>query len=335
MSFDNTQLTDATDFLWDLYASSLPSDEITHEFSPEFLLKMENLQRKYQVQKVWKTAARVAAILLLAVALAGGALLTFSTDARAAFRSWFREITATGAHYHFLNEPAKDFMEYYSIEEIPEGYELLYIESGQNIHLMRYERNDGTNLIFSYNPIQADDSSSIISDHCQKCAVNGQPAEYHYEDEEGTNSILLWRDEKTKMIFRLDGVLNMNEMISLAESVIPATRPMPIYQITTEDYEFQWEVRGLATCAKVYKSSNSTIILTYTKMSSASTYIAINPYHAQTTVNGLPADFYYNCNGAAADLVWVDEEANLIFGLSAIMDIEQIVEIAESVTLQN
>ena len=334
MSFDNKQLKDATDFLWDLYASSLSADETEPDFSPEFLQKMEHLQRKYRMQKVWKTAARFAAILLLALALTGGAILTFSTDARAAFHSWFREITATGARYHFLNEPDETLMEYYKIEDIPEGYELLYVESGQNIHLMRYERNDGKKLIFSYNTIQAGDSSLIISDYCQKCAVNGQPAEYYYEDEEGTNSILLWRDEKAKMIFQLDGFLAMNEMVSLAECVIPSTRPQPVYQITMEGYEFQREFRGSEVCGKEYKSSDATVTLLYCKMSAASTYIAINQYHTQTTVNGLPADYYYNCNGTAADLVWIDEDANLIFGLSAIMDMEQMVAIAESVTLQ-
>lgn len=334
MSFDNKQLKDATDFLWDLYASSLSADETEPDFSPEFLQKMEHLQRKYRMQKVWKTAARFAAILLLALALTGGAILTFSTDARAAFHSWFREITATGARYHFLNEPDETRLDYYRIKDIPDGYELVNAEYGQNIHLIHFSRNDGTKLIFSYSAIQAGGSSLPLSDLCQECTVNGQPAKYYHENEEGRNSILIWRDEKAKMTFQLDGFLTMNEMVSLAERVIPSTRPQPVYQITMEGYEFQRESRGSATCAKTYKSSNSTIILTYTKMSAASAYIAINQYHTQTTVNGLPADYYYNCNGAAADLVWIDEDANLIFGLSAIMDMEQMVEIAESVTLQ-
>ena len=335
MSFNNRQLKDATDFLWDLYASSLTADEMEPDYSPKFLQKMDMLHRKYRMQKVWKTAARCAAILLLTLAVFGGAVLTFSTNARAAFRNWFREITATGARYHFLNEPDDDFREYYKIKDIPEGYELLNIIHGQAAHLLTYGRNNEVMLSFSYTPMDASCIFVAIGDHSKECTVNGHPAEFYYDDKEGASSMLVWRDEETNVIFQLDGFLTMDEMISLAESVVPSARPLPVYQIKnlSEDYALQRELRTSATCAKVYKSSNSTIILTYTEMSAASAYITVNQYHTQTTVNGVPADFYYNCNGTAADLVWVDEDANLIFGLSAVMDMEQMVEIAESVTI--
>ena len=333
MSFDNKQLKDATDFLWDLYASSLPADEMEPDFSPEFLKKMETLQRKHRVQKVWKTAARFAAILLLALALAGGAILTFSTDARAAFHSWLLEITDTGALYHFFNEPEEKAMEHYRIADISQSYELLQIEYGNSLHSLIYGHNDEVLLTFSYSSMKKGDISRVISDHIEKCTVNGQPAEFYYDDKEGASSALIWQDEATGMLFKLDGFMTMEAMTRLAESVVLDFRALPVYQITnlSEGFAFQREVRVTDSCIKVYKNGEATMCLMYTKAGTNMVLGTNTQHQAQTTVNGMPADYYDDCDGSAADLVWIDEDANLAFCLSAFMDMEEMVEIAESV----
>lgn len=230
MSFDNKQLKDATDFLWDLYASSVPENEMDGDFSPEFLKRMEKLQQKYRMQKVWKSAVRCAAILFLTLLLAGSAVLTFSTDAQAAFRSWVREITTTGALYRFFNEP---------------------------------------------------------------------------------------------------------EEINLSENGVTAGQSLPVYNITElpQGFVFQREVRTTGSCVKVYKNGNGedTMCFMYAETGTDMVLGTNRQHQAQTTVNGMPADFYDDCDGSAADFIWVDEDANLVFCLSAFMDMEKMVEIAESV----
>lgn len=230
MSFDNKQLKDATDFLWDLYASSVPENKMECDFSSEFLKKMETLQRKYRVQKMWKAAVRCAAMLLLILLLTGSVVLTLSPDAQAAFRTWVREISSSGALYRFFNEPKE---------------------------------------------------------------------------------------------------------INLSENEVVDEQALPVYNITElpQGFIFQRELKTTGSCVKVYKNENGedTMCFMYTETGTHMVLGTNRQHQAQTTVNGMPADFYDDRDGSAADFIWIDEEANLVFCLSAFMDMEKMVEIAESV----
>ena len=65
--------------------------EKKHEFSPEFLRKIERLKRRAKHPVFYKTTRRVASI-ALAILITGGAWITVDAEARAAFVGWVKEV---------------------------------------------------------------------------------------------------------------------------------------------------------------------------------------------------------------------------------------------------
>lgn len=104
---------------------SLPDpDECDTVFSPKFELRMKKLilytdhPFRYWVQKS-------VAFFLLVVLLGGGGLLTFSTEARAAFFGWIREFYEGQFEYHYVgdNQSTPEGI-IYRPTWIPDGYEV-------------------------------------------------------------------------------------------------------------------------------------------------------------------------------------------------------------------
>lgn len=127
--------------------ASLPKpEECEVTFSPEYKRKMKKLARRtdhpvrYWVQKA-------VACILLTIFIGGGSVLAFSTEARAAFVGWVREIYEDYFVYYFIGETRNNsencaFMPSW----LPDGYTESFVSelSGQTI--MVFENEDKAQL---------------------------------------------------------------------------------------------------------------------------------------------------------------------------------------------
>ncbi|MCC8048539.1 MAG: hypothetical protein LIO52_05530, partial [Oscillospiraceae bacterium] len=87
-----------------------PEGELSHEFSRRFRRRMSALIRHERRSPAARTAAKlgkIAAVLLLALAVSFGAVIGTDTEARAEFLSWVRELhERTYSYTFFAEEPS-------------------------------------------------------------------------------------------------------------------------------------------------------------------------------------------------------------------------------------
>ena len=114
-----------------------------HDFSPEFLRKIERLKRRAKHLVFYKTMHRVASI-ILAILITGGAWITVDAEARAAFVGWVKEVYGTFFVYRYSDE-VTDAAETntYRPEWIPDGYTEIYADDASDGGSVLYENTDG------------------------------------------------------------------------------------------------------------------------------------------------------------------------------------------------
>lgn len=90
-----------------LMARVPPEGELSHEFSRRFRRRMSALIRYERRSPAARTAAKlgkIAAVLLLTLAVSFGAVIGTDTEARAEFLAWVREIYEENYVYRFFAE---------------------------------------------------------------------------------------------------------------------------------------------------------------------------------------------------------------------------------------
>lgn len=192
-----------------------------HEFSPEFLRKIERLKRRAKHPVFYKAMRRVASI-VLAILITGGAWITVDAEARAAFVGWVKETYEMFFVYRHSGEvdvPTEP--NDYRPERIPDGYsEYMTIDehSGATV-LYKHESGKRMQFGYMYNPGAAglfvDTTDTIQSDS----QVNGKPADLFTSTNKDVASIIMWTDDVGKYAFYVSGFFDESELISIAESV--------------------------------------------------------------------------------------------------------------------
>lgn len=202
--------------------ASLPKPEDCEAtFSPKFKRKMKKLVRRtdhpirYWVQKA-------VACILLTILIGGGSVLALSTEARAAFVGWVREIYETWFVYHFegdgntLPEETQ-----YRPTWLPEGYSQTSVpESDDQVNVL-YTNDVGHMIIFAYS-----NSSSSLTLYTQgdaaettKVIVKDIPADFYLEEDGTHSNCLVWENSQNNIIFWIVANLPKDTIIKIAESV--------------------------------------------------------------------------------------------------------------------
>lgn len=131
--------------------ASLPKPEDCEAtFSPEYKRKMKKLARRTDHPVIYWVQKAVACI-LLTILIGGGGILTFSTEARAAFVGWVREVYETWFVYNYEGVD-REFPEdnVFYPAWIPDGYyELKRSISDDKVSII-YENEEGYLLSFTY-----------------------------------------------------------------------------------------------------------------------------------------------------------------------------------------
>ena len=237
MSFNDQQLKDAAAFLREAYESSLPdTPEAQPRYSPDFLQKMDRLQRRHRVQKMVKTVSKCAAVLLLALVVIGGVYLTFNVEAQAMAQAWYRSVSAERYTYRFTEDRRGQPLPDYEATWLPEGYRHSRTRRYKNTTLVSYKKDDpkaryiipmGLEYFWISDQIAmampvGDYGGHTITE--QPITVNGNPA-YLYEDINRWNDTrsydLIWVDQDAGLVFRLGTSLSVAETIAVAESIRP------------------------------------------------------------------------------------------------------------------
>ena len=200
----------------------LSTDE-TLTFSPAFEKKMKKLIRRAG-HPIRYRVVRVAACFLLAVLLCGGMILTFSSEARAAFLSWIRTREESTFVYRFSGSETTELPSYI-LGWLPEGYEEMKRTQTVSFVSYIYRRTDGDELLnFTYHPMSdgmANAVGSIATNEIipESVTVNGMEGDFYQAPDATESSYLIWFDYDANLVFDLSGFFDKEVLLRIAENV--------------------------------------------------------------------------------------------------------------------
>ena len=191
-----------------------------HQFSPEFEGKIRKLKRKAEHPLFYRSARRVASI-LLALLVCAGAWLALDVNARAAVFGWIKDVYESFFVYRHDGDADSSVApkEYY-LGWLPDGYtEFLTDSSGKTIAVI-YANEAGQMLTFSYihNPGYADWFISSIDVERKQVTIHGAPADLLLSSNPDISSAILW-ELPDDTAFYISAFLSEEELIKAAESV--------------------------------------------------------------------------------------------------------------------
>lgn len=345
----NTVLTDsvlreAAIQVRDAMLASLPGDdEIQIDITPSFEKKMvpllAKMRRRYHFQQISK---RVAAVLIAAL-IGVTTWLAVDEEARAVALKWLRTVYEDKIVYQFFGgrEESADIKLNYEPQWLPEGYEEVERIDNPSIRLIEYDYN-GTPLYFKcFRAIEGGEAVFLTEGYeyqereVKIGSLTGTFYEVYNLDE--TNE-LIWIDEDMHVAFIVSACLDEETMVQIAESVQMEPKKIDI------DYESQWlpdgyeEIKteeGYSMKLIVYDYDGIPLYFSCSKVVEGGKNIFLtddNYEMRQTMVGSITGDFIeYFDPDETNELIWIDEDARVAFTISAFLDEETMVRIAESV----
>ncbi len=206
---------------------SLPSQEdIPYTPSPSFTKRMKKLILRME-HPILYYGVRSAAC-LLALFLSGGIFhFGISPDVRAAVIGWFKQLKgATHFEYDFEGDNAVDMTGVrYEPGWVPEGYELVVLEVGDNGGTYAYIDSNGFIADFSYLFALIKGDQNFLMDgnlsygEYSVVEVMGYKADYYMSKDAEHTSTIVWIDENDTL-FTVTAMLTKEELIKWAESII-------------------------------------------------------------------------------------------------------------------
>lgn len=327
------------------YSDIIQSDE-QHTFSPSFERKMKKLVRRAD-HPVRHRVAQTAACVALVVIIGGGSVLAVSAEARAAFFGWVREVYEDVFAYHY--EGAETIVPedvIYIPSWVPDGYEMTLVPKPGGMVTTAYQNDTGNLIVVICNFDTESTTTHVATDGVEAlpASVNGIPADFYYDAEEGASSILVWHDEEIGAMFQISAPLPQEDIIKIAESVTA----FDAAELTMADAVFRptWLPEGYAESmvpeldgqvAVIYKNEDGNLMsFSYsTDPEIINLQVEGNKGSIERVFIGdLPGDLYIDADEDAHDvLVWMDDQNGIIYWISANLPAEDLIKMAESVEL--
>lgn len=201
-----------------------PKSECEHDFSDNFLAKMEKLLHRQKQRQAWHKMVRFAAAVIITVTITFGAVMAASPTARAAVVQWVREIYENSMIYRFFSETTEDTLPLYELGWIPEGFEEADVFYNDILYKVLYLNDEtGQGLVFEY--YYMDDSTApmvIPGDGCvlEQTEINGKPADYYQESDDADTNILMVFDEENNICFSVSATLDKDSIFTIAEHIV-------------------------------------------------------------------------------------------------------------------
>lgn len=189
------------------------------ELNEKYIMEAANYQRKSKSHRhIW--FSRVACFFLV-VLLAGGSVLTFSVEARAAFFGWVREQVENYYEYFFDGVIGDAESKEYELGWLPDNLELIY--SGDTAGGKGYIYNDDTNAVIQFYYIFDPSVQKIYVDSAYNekisVTINGNPGEISIATGDNETSSIIWTDANSNTLFYISGHFDKDTFIRMAESV--------------------------------------------------------------------------------------------------------------------
>ena len=193
--------------------------ECKHVFSESFEKKMAKLLRRAKHYVAYKVMERVACI-LISILISASMILTFNTEARAAFLDWVEEHLDGFYHYFFVGEEAPAEPQNYRPGWLPEGYTLLDSFEAVNGETIIYVSNTGDMMHFTYMYGEMNNSLILgVGEYNSKyISIDGFNAELYLSSIEGGRNV--WQAADGSVLFSISTVLPENDLIKIAQSVV-------------------------------------------------------------------------------------------------------------------
>lgn len=296
----------------------------------------------YQCQKKKPLAhfrrwTSIAACFLLAALLTGGAILTFSVEARAAFFGWVRQQYENFYEYFFegevvVTDPAK-----YELGWVPENciFVTSYETAGGEVYI--YTDEQDTLIQFSYTSEPNKEKLYVngVGDAEKQVMIDGTPGTIYISEDETETDSIIWTDATTNTLFAISGHFDEDTFIRMAESVKIATAPI--------NYELGWVPEGCEYVNTLETDSGKIFIYTdsrdmlirfsydFPENSGSLSIDGVNYIQKSVKVNGASADLYIApTEGETSSIVWTNAN-NDLFTISGPFDEDTLIRMVESV----
>lgn len=230
----------------------------------------------------------------------------------------------------------------YRLTWVPECY-ALYMQNdtfGNTISCL-YKNPEGRIISFLYQPDREKARMYLIpnEDSTEKrVSVHGNPGDLYLAEPGGPQSELVWWDPEMEALCTISASVPKEDLLKMAES-IEAAAPSPKVRQPSwlpMGYRYAGGSAGSSSMERRYKNENGDEIL----------FVFLGPPEAEkreklretvkglesqsVLVNGQAAELYSAPNGVL-NLIWNGREPEEIFQLSAALDAETLIEVAESV----
>lgn len=200
--------------------ASLPEPEDCEAtFSPEFERKMKKLVRRTDHPiRYW--AQKAVACILLTILIGGGSVLAFSTEARAAFVGWIREVYETWFIYKYEGEDQefpKDTE--FQIMWLPDGF-VEVTRSASDDQICTFFQDENSNSIMFLYTRSMESANLYIEEsgvEAQTVRIGHLYADLYLDQRSDGANALVWSDRG--VLFSLYGNCSGDDLIKIAENV--------------------------------------------------------------------------------------------------------------------
>ena len=308
-----------------------------NELNDKYVMEAVSYQRKTKSQaQLW--LSRVACV-LLAILLTGSAVLTFNTEARAAFFGWMRQQVETYYMYFFVGDTAPSTPVRYELGWIPDGLESVTTLDIDNGECFIYTDEQQMLTQFSY-VLNGDTSNWSINgvNYIQKkVTVNGNPADLYISPSDAETSSIIWTNEKNDF-FTLSAPFDEDTLIKMAESV--RVKPLQFeLGYVPEECIFVTSYETAGGEVYIYTDEQDTLIqFSYTsEPDNEKVYVDSVEYTEKTVaINDTTGTIFTSSDEDATDgIVWTDPNTNTLFFISGHFDETTLIEMAENVRESN
>ena len=289
---------------------------------------------------LWARVLRTAAGLLLVLSLTAGAVLWASPAARV----WAAELarmlmvwTDVSADFLFHGgDAAATDLSCWRPTWLPEGYEEVEVWAPGGIYKITYENAEGQSLTLrcispNTSAVSMDNEHSDYSE----ITINGSKAYLLVSNAEGWQSSLIWTNEENSVMFILRGYISAEDLIRMAESVritLPRWRPTWL----PEGYEEVdvWDTMSIHEIT--YQNEyGEKIYFEYSIPSGALTIDNEHSDYSEIEINGCKAHlFASNTEGKPSFLLWMNKEETAFFMLQGEAPPEDLIRMAESISVE-
>lgn len=189
------------------------------------LLKKSRKWGERNKKTLWKRCGQSVAVFLLVCSITLGAVMIASPTARAAIIDWVIEWYDTHIVYRFFGEPDLPDLEAvpkYDIAELPSGY-VMPSEEQELVdgRAITYENDNGDTIYFEYVRVESGSALMIRTEDVEllEVEVNGYSGYIYLSEDLSESNAIVWYDEQKKIQFMIDGVVDQESLIRMANSV--------------------------------------------------------------------------------------------------------------------